>query len=527
MSENSVDTMICKRITVNLSEKQRELQKLHQKKFNLGIEENQLEDENYLHENQLEMATKIRMCFDDRSTLSVSAIAPCQSGKTGAMIALVGESMKHHEILLENIFLITGHSSKSWEEQTRTRLPDCLSGRVFHRNRLNQFQVEVSGKTNVLIIIDEMHIAAGDKKTVYDVFKNLGYMDSKNLYEKDIKIAEFSATPDGVIVSRRQWDADQHKIVKGNPGTGYTSHADYLKNGRMMQSKDLAGFTKNKDPDVSKVSKDQAMQNVADLATSIKEYHGSNNHLYHIIRMPQNKDAQELLRANIKKCTGSDFTVLTWDESKTDISCLDTLLQVRPPKHTFILIKEMLRCADTIEKKFIGDVYERYSKNPSDSAQIQGLAGRVCGYGVPNRIRVYVNVASIKKYIELYEGNFENIEGIKWKSTTTGKGTYADNENYSSSSESSDNTVIGYKLFDDSERHTSLVEFCKEHFEWKPKADAGYNIRELENHTSHDIITRKWGLNKTKTTRRLAKGVDGKWIVYWLKEKFPEVPSDE
>ena len=187
----------------------------------------------------------------------------------------------------------------------------------------------------------------------------------------------------------------------------------------------------------------------------------------------------------------------------------------------------MLRCADTIEKKFIGDVYERYSKNPSDSAQIQGLAGRVCGYGVPNRIRVYVNVASIKKYIELYEGNFENIEGIKWKSTTTGKGTYADNENYSSSSESSDNTVIGYKLFDDSERHTSLVEFCKEHFEWKPKADAGYNIRELENHTSHDIITRKWGLNKTKTTRRLAKGADGKWIVYWLKEKFPEVPSDE
>jgi len=525
---NSMTSAICKRVTVNLSEKQRELQKIHQKKFNLGVEENQLEDENYLHENQCEMATKIRECFDDRSTLFVSGIAPCQSGKTGTMIALVGELMKHQEIPLENIFLITGHSSKSWEEQTRTRLPDCLSGRVFHRNRLNQFQVEVSGKTNVLIIIDEMHIAAADKKTVYDVFKNLGYMDSKTLYEKDIKIAEFSATPDGVIVSRKQWSTDQHKIVKGNPGTGYTSHADYLKNGRMMQSKDLSGFTKNNNPAVSKVLKDRAMQNVADLATSIKEYHGSNNHLYHIIRMPQLTDAQTMLKDNIRECIGSEFNVLTWDESKEEISCLHTLLQVKPSKHTFILIKEMLRCADTIEKKFIGDVYERYSKNPSDSAQIQGLAGRVCGYNVPKRIRVYVNLASIKKYIELYEGNFENIEDVKkWKSPTMGKGTYADNENYSSSSKSSDNSEIGYKLFDDSERQTSLPKFCKEHLHWTPKALTGHEIKVFKKYTSRDIITRKWGLNKTKTARRLARGIDGKWVVYWLKEKFPEVPSDE
>lgn len=520
MSE--IDTMICKRITVNLSEKQRERQKIHQKKFNLDVEENQLEDENYLHENQLEMATKIRECFDDRSTLFVSAIAPCQSGKTGTMIALVGEILKHQEIPIENIFLITGHSSKSWEEQTRTRLPNCLSDRVFHRNRLNQFQVEVSGKTNVLIIIDEMHIAAGDKKTVYDVFKNLGYMDSKNLYEKDIKIAEFSATPDGVIVSRKQWSIDQHRIVKGNAGPGYTSHEDYLENGRMMQSKDLSGFTKSNDP----VAKEQATQNVADLATTIKERYGS-DHLYHIIRMPQKTDAQTMLKDNLHECVGNEFNVLTWDESKTDISCIDTLLQVKPSKHTFILVKEMLRCADTIEKKFIGVVYERHSKNPSDSAQIQGLAGRVCGYGVPNHILVYVNVASIKKYIELCEGNFENIECIRWKSTTTkGKGTYADNENCSSSSKSSDNTEIGYKLFDDNERHTSLLKFCKEQLKWTPKADAGYDINALKDHTSHEIIARKWGLNKNNM-RRVVRGIDGKWVVYWLKEEFPNVPRDE
>lgn len=512
------------RATTSLSEKQRERQKIHQEKFNLDVKENKLEDENYLHDNQLEMATRIRECFDDRSILSVSAIAPCQSGKTGTMIALVGELMKHQEIPLENIFLITGHSSKSWEEQTRTRLPNCLSSRVFHRNRLNQFQVEVSGKTNVLIIIDEMHIAAGDKKTVYDVFKNLGYMDSTNLYEKDIKIAEFSATPDGVIESRKQWTKGEHKIIKGNPGPGYTSHADYLENGRMIQSKDLSGFTRNNCP----ILREEAIQNVTDLVIKVKEYYGS-NHRYHIIRMPQKTEAQNMMKRNIRDCVGNEFNTLTYDESKADISCLDTLLKVAPSKHTFILVKEMLRCADTIEKKFIGVVYERYSKNPSDSAQIQGLAGRVCGYGVPNDILVYLNVCSVKKYVELYKGNFENIEGIRWKSTTTGKGTYADNENYSFSSKSTDDmTEIGYKLFDECDRCGPLVKFCKEHFDWTPKSDAGYSNRELKNYTSRDIIARKWGLSKSKNSaRRLAKGVDGIWVVYWTKKQFPDVPSDE
>lgn len=493
--------------------------------FNLQLKRKEHNGELTIHDNQIETATKIREYFDVRSTLAVSVIAPCQSGKTGTMIALAGELMKHHEIPLENIFIITGHSSISWEQQTRDRFPICLRNRVYHRTKLtNKFQLDVWDKKNVLIIIDEMHIAAGDKKTVYDVFKNLGYMDSKNLYENDIKIAEFSATPDGVIVSRmKQWSKYEHKTVKGNPGPGYTSHVDYLESGRMLQSEDLSGYTKNKDSFVRK----KAIQNVINLIIKIRETFGSGNR-YHIIRMPQLKDAQDMLKENILNCADNGFDTMSYDEkSREDIPCINKLLGTEPSKHTFIFVKEMLRCSDTIEKKFLGVVYERYSESPSsESTQIQGLAGRVCGYDVPSDIIVYVNIPSVEKYIKLYEGNFEDIEKMKWRSITTGKGTYADNENYSSSSKSSDNIEIGYRLFDDNERHTSLPKFCKEQLKWKPKADAGYKINALKDHASDQIIARKWGLDNN-ITRRVVRGKDGKWVVYWLKEKFPEVPSDE
>ena len=524
MSENSVDTMICKRITVNLSEKQRELQKIHQKKFNLGIEENQLEDENYLHENQLEMATKIRMCFDDRSTLSVSAIAPCQSGKTGAMIALVGESMKHHEILLENIFLITGHSSKSWEEQTRTRLPDCLSSRVFHRNNLLAFRSIVATKRNVLIIIDEMHIAAGEQKSLHNLFKSLGFMNSETMRQQDIKIAEFSATPDGVIDSRiKQWGKHEHKTVKGEPGPNYMSLEKYDESGRLREAEDLTGFTR----DGCRAVHEKAKENLSDLIVEIQRFYGE-DYRHHIIRMPQHKDAQAMLKANIEECIGNVFEVKTWAEARDEISCLDTFLKVKPPKHTFILVKEMLRCADTIEKRHLGVVYERYSKNPSDSAQIQGLLGRVCGYGVPDDILVYVKLESVRKYMEIKVGDFKTKPTKKWKSVTTGKRTYADNENYSCSSNSNNplhTDNLKWYIFDSRENTERFVEL---NLNFKMSTRYNYkanNVNDRHKTAKQLAIAQHQFTTANNRWKRIMCGSDDRYAVYW-DGNHPSAPKE-
>ena len=44
--------------------------------------------------------------------------------------------------------------------------------------------------------------------------------------------------------------------------------------------------------------------------------------------------------------------------------------------HTFIFIKDTLRCAVTIHKPFIGILYERFTRFPNRASIIQGLLGR-------------------------------------------------------------------------------------------------------------------------------------------------------
>jgi hypothetical protein len=57
------------------------------------------------------------------------------------------------------------------------------------------------------------------------------------------------------------------------------------------------------------------------------------------------------------------------------------ILSVKPTKHTFIFIKDTLRCAVTIPKDYIGILYDRFTNVPNESSVIQGLLGRATGFG--------------------------------------------------------------------------------------------------------------------------------------------------
>jgi hypothetical protein len=79
----------------------------------------------------------------------------------------------------------------------------------------------------------------------------------------------------------------------------------------------------------------------------------------------------------------------------------------------------------------------------------------------------------------------------------------------------------GYRVFENEERHNELENFTRKHLGgWIPRKHAGKSINELKNHTSNDIIVRHWGLS-THTPKRIALGSDGKWVVWWLKSRFP------
>jgi hypothetical protein len=135
-------------------------------------------------------------------------------------------------------------------------------------------------------------------------------------------------------------------------------------------------------------------------------------------------------------------------DKESDICDINSVLINPPTAHTFIFIKEKLRCAVTLEKQHLGILYERFTKSPDDAVIIQGLLGRATGYDNNGEMYVFTNIDSILKYKCLWESNFEDST-VLWKSKTTkiknknlgSKGTYVGPELFDGMSVSSEESV--------------------------------------------------------------------------------------
>ena len=150
-----------------LSINDKELFQLRRSKIKIEIEIKQKLKISVVFNSQIEFAKTICDKFDNPKTIFVMAIAQMQVGKTGTMVSLIEQYIDRYEIPIENIYIITGLSSKSWKEQTRKRFPEILENQIYHRNELKQqFKTDIIRKKDVLLILDEVHIAA-QKKTNY------------------------------------------------------------------------------------------------------------------------------------------------------------------------------------------------------------------------------------------------------------------------------------------------------------------------------------------------------------------------
>lgn len=375
--------------------------------FILKAQMNQLAITNssVVHQNQRKAANDIISEFtEDRTTLLVAALGKTQSGKTGVMYSLIQESTNvcvDGFVPVKNVFVITGLSSNEWKEQTKARLPQILRDNVFHRNELNkEFKKKISRKKNVLIIIDEIQIACKLKQSLHATFKEL--LTTEYLIENDIKIVEFSATPNGTFSDLSHWEGHA-KTVKVHPGVGYIGHTELFTQGRMFQCLDLT-----------------IKENVEELYEKIKvTYHTPK---YHIIRTKVGCGQDECFGV-FKSVFGEGFDYLYHDSG--NLESIDQFLdegnerfEGAPKKHTFIFLKEMARCAKTFKKKFIGVWYERAIKGEfNDDVAIQGLAGRATGYDDNGESIVYTNLESIKRFHSLWEKDFS--PEVPWKSNST------------------------------------------------------------------------------------------------------------
>jgi len=374
----------------------------------LQIDNLRLDEEAVIYSNQSETAYQIVGKFTDKKIINQIVLGQTQSGKTGCMLATIQAYLSSDNMIpIENIFVITGLSSVDWKTQTISRFPQTMEDRIFHRSDLREKLVsQILATSNILIIMDEIQIASQKDQTIFKAFEAAGLLNLENLFRKDIKIVEFSATPNGTIYDLMEWKTHGSQILS-NSGDGYISSIVLLEEGKVKQFKELCG------PIGEEVDKD-TIENIKEIKSDI-EHHFSDKPYYHFIRS-KSSTGQEKTISNFKTVF-PDAEYIIYD-LKSDIVDINDILIEEPKKHTFIFVKEMLRCAKTIEKEHLGVMYDRYSKRPDDSVIIQGFIGRLTGYDYNQKSICYTNIPSIERYFQLWDSNFEDTS-VEWKSSST------------------------------------------------------------------------------------------------------------
>lgn len=342
--------------------------------------------------------------------LMILAVGKTQSGKTGVMYSIIQEYTNpdcEEYVPVKNVYIITGHSSNEWKEQTKERIPGIIRENVYHRQELKKFMESIRGKKNILVLMDEIQIACKKNQSIAKCFKDCGLLDKQFLMENDIKLVEFSATPNGTLKDSELW-GENSSIVKIEPGLNYKGCIDLRNEDRIRQCKNLCDG-----PDV--------LENIKEIQEELK---GFDTFRYHFIRTKVGGE-QDKTVTNFKKIFGDngDNVGYIHYDSENEIS-LDKYLDEKSPdfvgeptKHHFIFIKEMARCAKTYKKKFVGLWYERCIKDFNDDVVIQGLLGRATGYDDNGDSIIFTNEESIERYQQLWDKDFS--DDVKWFSNST------------------------------------------------------------------------------------------------------------
>jgi hypothetical protein len=375
-------------------------------------------------------------------------IGRTQSGKTGCMVEFLKFFIANNLIPVENIYLITGLSSKDWEKQCKQRFPASIHLHIYHNGQMGKFKQDVNGKQNILVLIDETHMACQVKQTMSMVFKEL-HWKLDFMMENDIKLVQFSATPDGMLYALNQikWPKEHVEIHIMEAGDGYFGPREMKKRNQLFQYSNIYGRDKYGLFDVDESTIYSNIETI--LETALVRFE-SPKYLLFRVRGPNESWYEDNIRNTLElrfseenraKFDSENFHYYTMDGS---ISDLPKFLAKTPKKFTFVMIKEKLKCAQTLEfleyssdgmsvtkthniKHNIGVMVERWTKGAdshkgNDSFVIQGFLGRLCGYEEHNVI-CFTNLESIKKYEKMWTSKFDpNVTSeTDWNSATTRK----------------------------------------------------------------------------------------------------------
>lgn len=516
------------RVIQHYNERQQRIMRAELKEFEAQCEKLEAKYGIKCHHNQESTSSLVIDKLENRKILNVLVVGKTQSGKTGVIFSIIKKAVSSLNVPIENVYVITGLSDVDWQSQTKSRLPALIRDQVFHRGNMKKFKESIQIKDdddkvigikkNILIIIDEIHIACMKDNTLYNTFQELGLNDKSMFFSNDVKFVQFSATPDGNVYDIEQWK-NNSAIVKHHPGSRYTSSFDLYKQERLFQYKRLSTEYEDEEKEI--------LDNIKEVKKVITTHYIDRYfpNLYHIIRTREG-DLQCETLDNFKQVFGINYDYIKYDQTST-ITDINDILKVSPKKHTFIFIKEKLRCAKTLVKDNIGVCYERYTEKSNDSTIIQGLVGRLTGYDDNNISVCFTNVDTVLRYEELWNHDFNT--DVEWRSNSTryskylaksvSKNTY--NSPKFNNIEYEDEEMIKekdkkFKIFDDQEE---AIAFIKAELGLKAKrrsSDIAPDelMMDGDNPTVDYLVKRMWGLSK-KIKFRMVPTNTNKWCVYW------------
>ena len=347
--------------------------------------------------NQRECANNILKEFNDNKRRAITLIALPQVGKTGTFLytaiqAILNPNDKQM-FLPENIYIITGLSDIYWLQQTKNDMTDELKNNVYHLNTIKKLIPIIKTKINtrILLIIDECHIASSKDQTIDNLFSQLqiGEENIGDVYENfssnnTVYFLNVSATPSAILYDMSKW-GDNHCIVYLEPSSLYVGFQTFIDENRIE-------------------SIDNNMISYDFLNNKFKSI-VSNRYMkpkYHIFRISGiNQDNRSIIE---KWAVKNNYDVEYYDtENKNSNISIDDLLDIKPKKHTFIIIKNFWRAGKRMNDSNIGVAYE-CNVDINFDVTAQGLIGRFCGNDkrkLPDIDTPYFfcNVKTIKEYL--------------------------------------------------------------------------------------------------------------------------------
>jgi hypothetical protein len=309
----------------------------------------------------------------------------------------------------QNIFVITGLSSKEWRLQTGNRLPQGV--KALCRGDLKKLAKRIVDEQlrDILIIIDEVHVASKEGMTLDAFIDVICDRDTHKMSELNVSIVQFDATPNRVHEDLGKWGrySKEYKLVSGE---GYKGLKELLRDEQVRQAKDLY-IAADPQAGVDDATRAEIEQKIKPAYEAIKElrrtiltkYRG--NPKNHIIRTPSGAKGRTVVDRCHEILGKAEFDYVNVDAKHKDTTVIQQI-GVTPTKHTIIFIKEHLRCAVTLTpKQNIGILYERIAAILMDDVMVQGLAGRATGYDVPDHMLVYTNIRSLELYRDMWNGD--------------------------------------------------------------------------------------------------------------------------